>query len=531
MAITETHRYFFWGGSLLKRFFSLFAVLLLVGAVFAQEPVTLSGTVINSTAQPLAGAIVTVHNIPELSATTDAAGNFSITTVAVRTPSARISAASDGALLNGHNLTVAPSVNGAVVIDLFTAGGRRVAGHTVTSPGAAGDKLLLPVIAEGLYVLKVSVNGKVVAFKQFFTAKDAITITQQAVSGTQVAAIASTKAFTTDSLVVVATGFAPHYLKLSAYVAANLQVKMEKVVTPWQPVGPLEHATSMVKIEAKGLSFAMGQPVLASKTGLWYVEQPGQVVKFTYDFWMDTTEVTQKMVATVMADVPGYAMSEGWNSTYGFGDGVAAHHMSISDAMLYCNARSKKEGFDTVYAFTSIAGTPGRMSTLKEVTVDCSKNGYRLPTEAEWEYACRGGAATDFYWNKMYRPYPATVEDTAEISTYALWYKNAGNLTTDNPNYALKQGVASKLPNKYGLYDMVGGAMEWYHVFYDYGVDVTDPKPAGEVFIEGNDPDVQPRGGNYGNHAISLRSAARVPVVSNYFYCYWGFRTVREVRE
>ena len=79
------------------------------------------------------------------------------------------------------------------------------------------------------------------------------------------------------------------------------------------------------------------------------------------------------------------------------------------------------------------------------LVIDYTKNGYRLPTEAEWEYACRAGSTADYYWGQSYPPH--TAADTAKISAHAWWYYNSPNGT---------QPVATKPPNAFGLYDMSG---------------------------------------------------------------------------
>ncbi|MDQ6665458.1 MAG: SUMF1/EgtB/PvdO family nonheme iron enzyme [Acidobacteriota bacterium] len=114
---------------------------------------------------------------------------------------------------------------------------------------------------------------------------------------------------------------------------------------------------------------------------------------------------------------------------------------------------------------------------------------YRLPTEAEWEYACRAGSTTPFYFGA----------DAARLADYA-WYS-----ANSKGQY---QNVGTKKPNAWGLYDMLGNAMEWT-------LDAYEPYHAGEQtnpWVKSRAPYPQvARGGSWNDPAEMLRCAARVP--------------------
>lgn len=281
-----------------------------------------------------------------------------------------------------------------------------------------------------------------------------------------------------------------------------------------------ENPAGMVLIEASGHSFQMG-----SDSG-YPDELPVHTVNFTYNFWMDTTEVTQSdfnlVMSTAFAD-SGYETPV-WNTQHGVGARYPAYYIFWGDAVLYCNARSKRDGLDTVYTYTSIVGIPGNLCQLEGVVTDYTKNGYRLPTEAEWEYACRAGSTTDLFWGKNFDPYPATSADSAQVDSYAVWLGNSYQYGSEDSHYGTHQ-VASTKPNAFGLYDMSGNVYEWINDWYgEYSSSAaTDPTgpTAGDWHFN--------RGGSWGNNPLLLRSANRTFMAPDYQYYFIGFRVVLPV--
>lgn len=258
--------------------------------------------------------------------------------------------------------------------------------------------------------------------------------------------------------------------------------------------GEITNPAGMKLIPAKDASFTMGDGSKDNAT---------HQVTLTKNFYMDSTEVTQKEYVELMSTTFGASYIEP-NWDYGEGDNYPAYYSSWFGAVLYANAKSIQEGRDTVYSYTSIDTSWGKIGvdySLVGISTDISKNGYRLPTEAEWEYASRGGATTDYYWG------------TTLDSEYA-WY-----------NQSATNEVATKKPNSYGLYDMSGNLREWTNDWFaSYGsgaeTDPTGPSSADKRVFRG--------GGWMSNDALS--SSHRLYAYDNKQMQNTGFRLVCPVK-
>ena len=134
--------------------------------------------------------------------------------------------------------------------------------------------------------------------------------------------------------------------------------------------------------------------------------------------------------------------------------------------------------------------------------------GYRLPTEAEWEFTCRAGALTP-------RPF-GRFEDY--ISRYAWWLPESGG--TSHP-------VGLKKPNDLGLFDMLGNLSEWCSDTYQrYEATMADPIVDDRGHV-GDDAQRVLRGGAYFSSAAALRSATRSPGHGGEGVPFFGFRVAR----
>jgi len=182
-------------------------------------------------------------------------------------------------------------------------------------------------------------------------------------------------------------------------------------------------------------------------------------------FYMGKYEVTQEQYLAVMGYNP--SMYNGRSGLEPAAGEVQARRPVESvtwfDAVEFCNKLSALEGLNPVYTITSIerarAGTSLHKAgqiTGASVTQDLSKNGYRLPTEAEWEYACRAGTTTRFFFGNT----------AANLGDFA-WYGYRDSATVFMGNSGDKtHEVGKKRPNALGLYDMYRNVAEWCWDWY-----------------------------------------------------------------
>ena len=196
---------------------------------------------------------------------------------------------------------------------------------------------------------------------------------------------------------------------------------------------PVVYRLPKGEIHIKGGSFQMGSDSGESD------EKPMHTVRVS-DFYMMKTEVTQKDYTALM----------GTNPSNFKGDTLPVEQVSWYEAVAYANKLSQKDGLRPVYI---INGT--------KVNWDRKANGWRLPTEAEWEYAARGGVSNQGY----------AYASSNDAGTVAWYDGNSGNKT--NP-------VGTKAPNVLGLYDLSGNVWEWcwdWYTTYSNGIK-TDPAGA-----------------------------------------------------
>ena len=223
------------------------------------------------------------------------------------------------------------------------------------------------------------------------------------------------------------------------------------------------------------------------------LERPLHKVEITRGFYIGKTEVSQQLFKEIM----GYEPVKFWGDackgyTHEAADDQPVYCVSWYESIKFANALSKRDGLEQCYLIKQ-----GKLFWPKGL--DCT--GYRLPTEAEWEYAARS-AQDGFYGGH-------------ESAAQTAWFG-------DNSNQKLHT-IGSLAPNAWGIYDMCGSVWEWVWDFYgDYTRDFqTDPY--GPEF---GDYRVR-RGGSWFNGPDSVRVGTRLREKPRNHFSLIGFRLVR----
>ena len=198
-------------------------------------------------------------------------------------------------------------------------------------------------------------------------------------------------------------------------------------------------------------------------------EQPQHPVKITRPFYLGTHPVTQGQYKAIMGSTPSHFKGS---------DDLPVESVSWLDAVSFCNKMSEK---DKRTPFYRINGTD---------VADVGGNGYRLPTEAEWEYACRAGMAGLFPWG----------DDIGKQGEH-VWISDNSDSKT--------HPVGQKRPNAWGLYDMLGNVWEWCADWYDEKYYASSPS----VTVDPPGPPKASsrvlRGGSWVDDARGVRAACR----------------------
>jgi formylglycine-generating enzyme required for sulfatase activity len=267
------------------------------------------------------------------------------------------------------------------------------------------------------------------------------------------------------------------------------------------PNNPTETKIEFARIPAG--TFLMGNTG-RFKSNEW--ELFNNVVTISKPFVISKYEITQEQWISLMGKDNNPSFYEGSN--------LPVEQVCWFQAVDFCNKLSIKEGLIPCYTIF-MNGAQGLCDLKTTVTWDRNANGYRLPTEAEWEYVCKAGVYTDIYNGSITE---VDCKFTDILLDKIAWYCN-------NSQGKLHQ-VGTKEPNKFGVYDMSGNVNEWcWDIYGEYPhTNVTDP-----IGLRTGDIRVV-RGGSWNDPSFFCRSSFRA--YSGYPYVKYrtiGFRIVRNI--
>jgi formylglycine-generating enzyme required for sulfatase activity len=244
----------------------------------------------------------------------------------------------------------------------------------------------------------------------------------------------------------------------------------------------------------EGGTFLMGSPAEEPERG--GDETQRQVT--VSDFYLAISEVTQREYADLMGNNPSEFQ----------GENLPVENVTWFDAALYCNALSAREGLEAVYRIDG-----------ETVTWNRDANGYRLPTEAEWEYACRAGTTTPFNTGN-------TITDKQANFYNHYGYNNDSSGRVIGNSRGSTSPVNSFKPNPWGLFDTHGNVGEWCWDWYGEYVaeNLTDPEgPATGTYRV-------TRGGGWNDFPKHVRSAYRSAAPPRNSVFNIGFRLARNAK-
>jgi formylglycine-generating enzyme required for sulfatase activity len=275
----------------------------------------------------------------------------------------------------------------------------------------------------------------------------------------------------------------------------------------------------------KAGTFAMGSPK----------SQPGRrsherlhPVEISQTFLLGKYEITQTQFEKVMKFRPTGFLDSRVNTKKPPPDerDFPVEQVSWYDAVAFCNHLSTQDGFRPCYALSDVK-LKGKSIVSAKVTLKTG-NGYRLPTEAEWEFACRGGTTTPFYFGVRNTGKQSNVKASKRKGAYGIVSKGW-------KDYNWPVAVGSYPANRWGLHDMLGNVDEWVGDWYDkeYGRKLpVKESPERESTVKDPTGPVTGRhrvfrGGSWLLTETDARSASRFYHTPDERKSYIGFRVAR----
>ena len=295
-------------------------------------------------------------------------------------------------------------------------------------------------------------------------------------------------------------------LRLALIFVAAVMMLITTTSCDTKPTEPTVSAGKMILVP--GGTFTMGDTRQMEDEGFHYDELPTHSVTVN-PFFIGKYMVTQSEYSKYMPS------SEMWVAKLGLGKNYPAYGVSWYAAIEYCNLRSLAEGLNPCYTILGSTNPAdwGKVpfwedSTWDAAICDFGANGYRLPTEAEWEYAAR--AATNN---------PDYLYSGSEDINAVAWY-----FDLDDAGWGSRP-VGQKSPNSIGTYDMSGNINEWCWDWYDRSYYESSPQDNPTGPDSGQDRVL--RGGNWFGETQVCRVASRISDSPHNKVALNGFRLCR----
>jgi formylglycine-generating enzyme required for sulfatase activity len=419
------------------------------------------------------------------------------TTTATRTGTATINGLIGGDTVTVNNGTVAfenatVGNNKTVIFSGFSLGGTDGGNYSLSAqPTATANITAKPVTITGLTAANKQYDGTTTATRTGTATLNGV------ISGDTVTINYGTAAFASatagNNKTVTFSGFS-----LGGASAGNYSLSA-------QPASVTANITviaiDMVRLSnGSNVTFQMGSPT--TEAGRNDENETRHQVTLATGFYMGKYQVTQTQYQMVMGNNPS-SFTSGAN-TGEIQEKRPVERVSWYDAIAFCNKLSMLEGYTPAYRMNGTTNPDADAWGTGSVEIVANSTGYRLPTEAQWEYACRAGTTTAYHTG-------------ASISDTTGWYNgNGGNKTHE---------VGKKTANTLGLYDMHGNVAEWCWDWYadNYGGTGAQTNPTGPS----SGTNRVRRGGSFSDSAANVRSASRSFAPQTGIYNIIGFRLVR----